>query len=706
MTLTPVNKQIATLLPDDTNIKVEVAPWSDGEHRIGEKKRITLEYTTDFDISGFVFYINLALFMPEGLPNPIIGKGNYFYAVQMPSSGIGSGVDYIATLQTTGGDPFLQNYVNYVVKVTPDGVNSFTITIDFYMVHDLTAYVQYNGNTQVYKKFLNDVYYHPMLNPTNSNLAATDTGSPNIYATPNISPRVYFYMVNPDAVYPQPSISREEKFEGLRAGYYYKDRTNTDPWFTNTYIETKRGGNVVNNLSSTQKTNCTIFANTDSVDNPVTHFLVWIFRVDVGNLYTDFINGTTAEFQWIKASNTSTTKICAPMSDPTDLGGNQWAATFDLNPMPYGAIYRMIGIAYSATVSFGYKVNSYITGQLVVDDVPKYDGNGFDVHAALDDYNRQFDGNDVLCAIEERMRSKIKLDFPFNKWKNDIYNRLGLVVGNDIRRYLTNVVVSIYDTNVDLSFGTIQNIYDYKASTKIGINSYTPQSGLTMNFSNTWAEFIYEWRNRFEANTPCIGTLVNGSNILPVQGMQYWGGKTLTIKWNLQFTYDNYFIPFTDDIVFFQQIRVKDYGSMSVKHIESEDARVNFDELSNFCNDEEVCFCGVTSSILADRKLIVNIYPENAGVNSVEEAEVWVGSQLPQLTSNKIINEEEDYHTDAGKSIAKFCIDTSKLSLNSSYTISAMAKKFEDTGYRVTEKGNPSVIEQRITESNSKRTTN
>jgi len=171
----------------------------------------------------------------------------------------------------------------------------------------------------------------------------------------------------------------------------------------------------------------------------------------------------------------------------------------------------------------------------------------------------------------------------------------------------------------------------------------------------------------------------------------------------LFFTYDDYNTPFTDEVVFNQQIRVKDYGSVTIKHYDG-GARSGFDEVVDFCKGETPCFASEVGSVLTDRKLIVNIVPENAGINALDEAESWAGSQLEQLTTDSITNEDEDYVTSGIVIRADFCIDTSKLSVNS-YQVSAMSKKFVDTGYRMTEKGNPTVSEQRITEESDKRIT-
>lgn len=710
MTLTVVEAKVMTLMPDDSVFKtytISGGSWAHAENRIGEKKRLQIEYNSDVDITGHNFYINTALFMREDGNIYYTGKGTVHYFCNIADATAGN--VYNAVLSTTltmAGFDIISNR-NFTVRVLTNGTTNFKIQVDFFMIADTSDnYMRFNHDKGINTLTTDANAPGIILDATNSNIGLLPKysvyaqDSPPLPFSPIIrSPRVYIYAEKPGS-FPLISTSKEFKFMGFKAGFYNQNAWQTAPWFTQTGFVLKRGGNVVTDLSTNMDTDVEIYATSGDAANHVTKFVVWIMRMSQFSYYNDFYTNLDAEFQVIELANVSTTKIKAPMTDPTNTSGNIWKGTFKVGPLPLTDTYRFVGIAYSDNV--GYKVNSFISPQYsVVFGVkgPEFNGEGFSVRAALDDYNRQFEGNNLECAIEERMRSKIKFEFPFNQWKNDILARLGLVVGNDIRRYLTRIDVLIYEEYTDPNFGNIKNFVDFKTSNKVGTSSYSPQSGLTMLFSNSWAEFIYEWRNRFESNIPCVATAVNGISVNPVLGNQYWGGKTLKIKWTWTFTYDNYTIPFSENIEATQQIRVKDYGEMAVKYVDEDES--DYGDVEYVCNDDqEVCFAGVLQNpSLPDRKLIANIYPTGSTVNNVEESENWVGNQLPQLGTNKIPITSEDYQELYSETAARFCIDVTKLVVNSQYTISAMAKKFVDTGFRITEVDGP-----RITENNDRRT--
>lgn len=706
MNLTLVSKQILTLAPDDTGVKVftEIGgSWSHVENRIGEKKRIILEYTSDQDLTNFNFFIDLFAHPFEGTPVNT-GKPYRYYGCQyIPTSG----VEYDCQLLCQGGDSTGTLIVlkNWKVTLIPDGAFSFQVYVDFFMIYDQLGNLDVNQSNHL--KLLASWYQGREIAADNSNLTndpLTGVCADNsniVYTNDQHSPRVYIYCESTDLPFPGVQYYLTEKFIDFGAGFYYKNKYNDDPWFTNTHFIIERNGVEYPNLASFMDQDVKVRAITDDALNPVSHFFVWLIRTDKFDNNVDMFQNYEADFQWIKASNISTGDISTPMTDPALIALNQFEATFKLKALTYGAKYRLIGIAYSDVIGQPYKVNSFITGEYICDAAPQYDGNGFNVKTRLDDYNREFRGNDLECVVEERMRSRLKLYFPFNKWKNDIFNRLGLVVGNDIRRYLTTIRCEIFEEYFDTVYGlgVIKNTFYDKVVNRIGASSYTSAKGMTVDFSNTWAEFAFEWRNRYEDHLPCLETLINGSPIMPQMATMDWGGKTIKIRWTLSFLYDNYMVPFQDDIVFNQQIRVKDYGGMEVKYHDEENEE--FDEISNICNDETLCFGAILDNPLIppDPRLIVNVKPVDSTINNIEEAEVWAGNQFDQLSTNKVSSEDELFTSiDSEPAAALFCLDGSKLLVNSQYEISAIAKKFVETGRRITEEGNP-----RITEESDKR---
>ena len=701
--LTMNDKQLNTVLPDGTLIRTYSELGPDGwgaDHRIGERKRISFEYGSDHDLNGCMIYINPALFLPTNYVNTITGKGSMYYVVQFPSVGT-VGIPYVASLQSTStvSGP-VDNANNFEVLIIPDGDGSgtflFTLQIDFYMTADVKGYLTAGVPYINEDRFLKDAFDNPTtldIYNSNRNLFAVPN---NVYYAENRSPRVYFYIEDPAVPFPGMNVAREEKFFGFRAGWFYRDALNAQPWFTNTHFRVIRNSNIVNNLSASGVNDMEIRANSDSALNPVTHFLVGIVQYYVNDQSVDFVQSGHIEWQWIKASNPGSGKIVGPMTDPADQSLNEWMSSFKVQGLDLNGGYRFIGIAYSSVFGQTFRCNSFISPLYFVDAAPEPTGDGFTAIASLDDYNNEYRGNNLECVIEERMRSKIKLQFPFDQWKNYLFDRFGLVATNDIREYLEAIELIMYEEYVDpLTGANVTNIFDLQYAGKNGItNTFGPVSGMTTTFDNVSAELIYEWRNRWEHNIQNPQSIINNLSQTPGITDQYWGGRTIKIQWNLYFIFNQFAV--TDKVSFNQQIRVKDYGEMSVKHVGVDD----FDPQLSICSGvADACFAGILQNpSLTDMKLIANIMPLGAGVNAIEESEVWAGNQLPQLTTNKIINEEEDYAFLFSETAAKFCLDTSKLVVNSQYQISAIAKKFVDTGYRIIETG-----ERRITEDNGKR---
>lgn len=693
--LTVTGTDFITVLPDGTEYKT-----SSTQHcnTIGEKKRIKWKFSSTYaDLSGVNVYLQLGLFQ-QGVVNSPTPKIPLNYQGTFPS-GLAAGDYQMALVLTSGANANLNNNASVILRILTS--SNFHIVVDFYQIYDEMQYqnVSFQDNhnkllldqkqntSELTLGALNNCY-----NSTSSQFAITmKLEKPGVLHAPD----TYLYTDN--------ALAAMGASPWL-AGFYNRNSINSAPYFSNPVFEFTRSG-AVTNLSAYVDTNVLF-----KIDAPVSvsKVLFWIIRTDTTDNTKTMVDNYEANFEEIVNTNAnigaSTNKFNTPVINVVLDSGSTYkvGCAINHNNLTSGGKYRIIAIVYYSSGGT-YQSNSFISDELTCDDLPKYEGNGLDVLTRLSDYNIQFSGNDLQCVIEERIKSTVKLEYAFDKWKNDIFNRLGLVVSNDIRLYLQNVIFTIYDTNVDMVLGIVQNIYEYQVATKqslLGL-TYNVPSDMTMEFSDNWSEFTYEWRNRFESNTSCIGTLVNGVTTNPVQGVQYWGGKTLTIKWTFQFIYDDYVVPFQDDIYCTQQIRVKDYErDAEIKHINEFD---EYDTQSNFCSDLKPCFVSLIPGALTDRKLIVNIFPENGAVNTVEEAEIWEGNQLEQLTTDKIINEEEDYVTESSKKVAKFCVDLSKLSLNSSYQLSTIAKKYVDTGYRVTEKENPSVIEPRITESNDKR---
>jgi hypothetical protein len=706
MTITLVVAKVMTLLPDNTILKtytISGSSWAHVDNRIAEKKRLEMEFNSDVNITGKDIFINTALFMRESnTTNTPTGKPPVYYSCSIPDAS--PGITYNAALQMPSPPPNfnIDANKNYEVKVlTGSSATNFKVQVDFFMIADTGAMYMTtaldNGIGALITDWGGDGV---VLDATNSNMASFPRPPiPSVYNDYWVgppfnhiyrSPRVYIYMETPGST-PLEFARYEMKYTGFKAGFYNRSAWSAAPWFTNCNFVLKRGGNPVTDFVGNTETNVEAFVTSSTPTEHLTKMTVWCIRTNYFDGLQDNFANYDFDLQKIEAASVASGKIQAPMTDPVNTSGNTWKVTFNVSALDVNYKYRLIGVAYSDNAT--YKVTSFISQEISVTQGVNYTGDGFDVIGRLDDYNREFRGNDLECVIEERMRSKIKLYFPFNKWKNDIFNRLGLVAPNDIRRYLNRVKVEIYNEEVTMIYPLVRNTYDLKVSNRFGANQYSTQAGMTLLFGNTWAEFQYEWRNRFEANTLCVQTLNGNVPVVPPMATQYWGGKTLKIRWTLNFFYDNYSAPFDDEVIIEQQIRVKDYGEMSVKFINETEG--DFADVTNVCNDEMACYAGILQNpSLPDRYLIANIVPAGGAVNNMEESENWEGNQLPQLFTDKIPILYDAYQPLYSETAGRFCIDTSKLSVNSQYQISAIAKKFVETGKRIIELGNPRVTEE------------
>lgn len=681
-----------SLLPDGT-------VYSSGTRKsIAERRRTTVSfsssYAAGFADTNWYAYIGIG---KQGVIASTFSKVPIYHSTSIIGA-FTAGTYPMSMSLPTGATPAINDNVQVFLEVLT--ATTFKIHIEYYNIYDETTYqnVAFQDN---HNKFLKDIKTNSLeLNLSTVNNMYNSTASlftlNLIIEKPNQihAPSTFLYTDHCSPIIGAPYL----------VGFYNKNQTGDMPDFDTPVWEFKRAGVTVSNLSVYVNTDVTFKINSTTLPTKV---LAWVIRTDKFDNYVDMVDNYEACFADILTGDPSigVDKIVAPIVDISLVSGTTYKIGYSLDSskLVNGAKYRLISIVYDIVND---KVNSFISDELVCDSTPCYDGEGFEAIGILNDYDRQFNGNKLTCAIEERMQSVIKLFFPFNQWKNSIYTRLGLTTSNDIRRYLKQIKFDIYDESTVIGLGVVKNYYISETANKYGINQFTTASGMSLAFDNTWAEFKMDWRNRFESNIPCIYTTVNGSPITPQQATQYWGGKTLKVRWQLVFNYDDYIVPFDDIIEFNQEIIVSDYYGLRIFH-ESDEVTSErpYDELVDCCIGDLFCMLSIqeTYEDRVPRKLIVNICPEFSTVDVIEEAETWVGNQLPQQQSAHITNEDEDYSDDGLKKFAKFCIDTTNLSVNS-YKITAFAKRYREVGRRVTEKGNPSVLEQRITEENDIRT--
>jgi hypothetical protein len=656
MNINYIDFKVAVLLPNGTEyIKdyVSSVPFP----TIGEKKRAIMSFTTDYNMANVNLWIKFALFN-QGIfsVSPSIAKSPMDYAITFPPT-ITAGTYPIAFICPSGLNSNVQQNAEANLIIVDS--THFRIEFDFYQIYDELSY----QNTSIqdnHSKLLKDCSVAPSELTLSSNKNCYNSNLSKLCTTFRFEKGADFSDISMSSVW--------------NSSFYNRNPINNSPYF-NTPVWTLERTIPVTNLSTITNTNVKFNINGATA---VTKILGWIIRTDNFDNTVFMFDNYEADFKDIISTNPDLNdKIIAPIVDISLLSGSTYEVqyTIDASKLVGGAKYRLIAIVYD---NVGLKSNSFISDEYIVDHVPCFDGAGFNLIGSLSDYDREFTGSDLECVIEERIKSKIYFDYNANQWADDILDRLGITTSNDFRRYLTKVKFDIYDENNVVGLGFVRNYYISETSNKYGINSYTSVNGMNLDFTNIDEPiFSFDWRNRFENNIDCLLTTIDNVPVTPVQAKQYWGGKTLKVRWQLFFYYDDYATPFEDIIEMFQQIRVLDYGNMKVLHDNVDGIRSNWDATANCCQGDEFCMGGVLDDPkdAIDRRLIVNICPNLASVNTLEEAEAWVGDKLPQLTSSSIVNEDIDYTTIYTKKAARFCIDTSKLSVNS-YKISAMAKKY------------------------------
>ncbi len=670
--LTQTGTDFITVLPDGTEYKTTAsAPHMNS---IGEKKRIKWKFSSSYaNLEGVNVYIQLGLFQ-QGVVNAPNPKVPVNYEVTFPV-GLAAGDYPMALMLPSGANANLNFNASVTLRILTS--STFHIVVDFFQIYDEMQYqnVSFQDN---HKKLLLDQKQstseltigtvNNCYNSTSSQFAITmKLEKPGVIHAPD----TYLYTDNALAAYGTGVWS---------AGFYNRNGYDDPPYFNTPVWEFTRSAVAVTNLSGGVDTDV-LFKIT--APTSVSKVLFWVIRTDKFDNTETMFDNYEANLEEIVNTNANIGAtgmiLTTPVNNIASLGAGVFSVGCSLKGanLVSGGKYRMIAIVYYSSGAAFY-VNSFISNEMIVDANPCYVGDGFDVIGSLSDYDREFTGSDLECVIEERIKSKIYFDYTANQWADDILDRLGITTSNDFRRYLTKVKFDIYDENNVVGLGVVRNYYISETSNKYGINSYTSVNGMNLDFTNIDEPiFSFDWRNRFENNIDCLLTTIDNVPVTPVQAKQYWGGKTLKVRWQLFFYYDDYATPFEDIIEMFQQIRVLDYGNMKVLHDNVDGIRSNWNETANCCQGDEFCMGGVLDNSLdaIDRRLIVNICPNLASVNNLEEAEAWVGDELPQMTTMSITNEDIDYTTIYTKKAARFCIDTSKLSVNS-YKISAMAKKY------------------------------
>lgn len=639
-----------TLAQDDTVIneeeEVSSGPLEASYNLISERKKLIFyfdnvmgsSYTLQ-ELEGAFLYVNFAMFLPVGfIYSEPSGAPQSGFNLRLPSSLAGAERTEMFFYSNGATTPQANKNLRCWFLGSQDPLNTtteFGIELEYYNTYDESTYAN-NLDKNNQWRFLSE----------------------------------YFNKQNFDEV--ADSVFQTEK--ELRCMVYLQSDITTKQEFVLTQQQNK-----IFNVPSTWEFGDEGFTNfSRSADTPVrvllqsplsiSDFYVKIFK-EKNDTSVDFITNYDLEENKIDVSSVDNILKAPFEHNVVTIEGQVYQELLfnvDYRLIEDGVNYRMIAVGYEP-----YSTESIIGVSTTIQKLLSYpfDGNGINFRGTLSDVQREFDGDELTCVIEERIRTKMYLSYPYDQWKNDVNNRLGISTAtNDIRDYLELVKVEIYEEYYDINVaGTVVNILQQAILSKIALNAYYSPD-ITATFNPDESEFEMTFRNKNDAGSSPISSTVNG---LPYYnpsyplGNQYWGGKDIFIKWRFGFKYPS----FSDNIDYIQRLHVKDYDEgIEITRVGSS---VNY-----ICQGDNVCFEALITASIPDfdteQFLLINTV-ENISL-PLQEEEAFVGPELPQQT-NAFINTQDVLYHGTPLQQGDFCVDSNGLLLNWNSKFSAMAKK-------------------------------
>jgi hypothetical protein len=452
----------------------------------------------------------------------------------------------------------------------------------------------------------------------------------------------------------------------VRGAYYGAADTGAAADYQNGTFIFKRGGSPVTDLSTLQDTDVEFYADAVLTGN-MTRCVLYIFRTDTTDNNVTFTQCIELS---VATAGTPGGAWVAPTAAPVNIGGITFKATgaIDKTYLTHPGCYRVIAIAYDETGG-SYASTSFISDQLCTTNNKPYDGNGWNEQFVVSDFHKTYPAETLTCTVEERLQVVLDLDYSYNQWANDIFNRLGLVVPNDIRRYLTQVRVLVYEERTDQA-GILYTTYrrDYFVDVTLAQNpngTFTTQNGMQFTAGLNAAALIYDFRVRYESHIQNLYTDYDGVvQPLPLAN-QNWGGRNLTCEIQLEFYYDDYVTPFTDRVIYRTYLKPKAYVT----------SPLSIDAKSVVCSGLTKCYKPTLDGSITDPenyRLIVTLEPLNGLSTTLGENEEYAQGILPQLDISAVVSQDVPYA--AGTGLANFCIDTGMLNSGFTYKVVALAK--------------------------------
>lgn len=652
--------KLFTIKPDGTEaFELPNTHWD--RNRIGEYKKLKLYFNTapysPQSIAGLTIYFTPALFLQTGAGNTFAGGKPTEYWSFTVDAGATPGT-YLMVRNPLIVTPIeLTN--NYEVEIVISDTDDFQIHIKYFQLYDLNSFINSNLEQNRFK----------LLKDRAANASTLTVSGNSVYNNAAYTAQFYVYIQDDSNTLVNSNL--QFQVNNYEAGFYAKNSHETAPYFTNETFSLSDGTNPVSTLMLGQDTQLEFTF--DSLGFPDTVFL-WLIRVDTNDNTVDFIQNYDASFiDCLTTVGTATidNKFKSPSTGVTLVGGTTYKVNvwIDNTLLNFNETYRIIAIPYYTATLTEFNVNSFISDEYVVSQLPNFQGDGLTFTGSITDYLNEYFGNDLICIIEERLKSKLDVSYYYNGFAGDIFNRLGLTIANDIRRYLINVKVEVFET-----IGTTTQLFDTLTASKIDPVTYQQPTGLTLTFNDENLVIEYDFRVRYESWVTNLQTSISGVPLANPNDNQNWANRDLTIRFTLELFYDDYAVPFSDFITFDQVIHPKDYEPDVIEIMNEDNSAINDD--TYYCLDEDSCLKAELTLPYDDEenyKLITTVEKSPGSITTIEEHETFTG-ELTQETTTKIISQEENY-SETETNFGKFCLDNSEFFVNEVYKISAIAKK-------------------------------
>lgn len=613
-------------------------PLNSNYNSMSERKRLTFSFNNVVDlydlqsIEGALLYVNFAMFLPKGFVySEPTGPPNAGFNLRIPSHL--SNNERHQMYFFCNGNPATKTNNNYkctfISAETSDVNMQFYIELEYYNTFDEGTYFNFvdkNNQWRFMAEYFNQLNFSEISDSVYHNLKELRS---IIYLQSEVVTKSEYALVD------------------LQANTF------------NAKSQWTFGDEGYTELNTSKDTDVIVLIKTTSV---LTDWHVKIIN-DKSDASTDFVSNYNIQENKITPSS-SDNVFKSPFDYSTVvIDGDSYQRlifTVDKDFISPENNYRMIGIGYD-----GYFLTPvvFISPLIQVLKAYPYDGNGIDFTGSISDIQRTFYGDELTCSIDERLSTKIFLDYPYDKYKNDILTRLGVEISNDIRIYMETVTVEIYEEYFDSDLdGIVKNLLETSILRKVGFNSYSGES-ITGDFYNNGCQFSYTFRNRSDDVGTPIAVTVNGSPYYTLDtGNQYWGGKDIFIKWSFSFVYPG----FSDIIDYIQKLHVKDYNNGLLITRTGSDLDYTTPE-DTLCYEVELTHA--IPEYNTSPFLLINTI--KSVVLPILEQEGFAGDELPEQETDYIYDQDVLF----SDLTAKYCIETANLVIGQQYVITAIAKK-------------------------------